>query len=390
MNRKLTDKELSDIIDKMHLRTFIKVWHRIKKEYPNVPMNQVKRVMDSRVHDPMNVQKRQRKYMNKLFSNHINNWQMDLLINGKNSTPPYWYIFINVNNKFARAYKLNSKTERDIKRALKLFYIDEPHVSTLTCDQEGAFCSDSVVDYLTKKKTTLRTIADKQHTSLAVIDRFIRTLRDMNILSDKNTKGRYSTDPKYQMFTEKRMKKLIDSYNKTYHSEIRMTPEKMHGDVNLETQYIVKCLCKQTEIEATQGYALKENEYVRLLLDKKTFKKRRFRVSREYYKVAGKEGKLFIIMAADGSTHLFPRWKIVSIGMKKPTNMKMAETFDGPSEGELDRIIDYNEQTKKYKVVFKLENGEEVEDEIPQRNLRQKYLQLETPLEKEFWANRQK
>ncbi len=382
----VTTHELKRFIDKLHIRSFDKIYKHVHKQYPSIPKHTIRSIVDDRVKDPTNTRKTQRKYMNKLFSNHIHNYQMDLLDNRSTSTPRYWYIFINVNTKYAHVYPLLNKSTDKIIKVLRQFIKDTVNVSSLTGDAECGWNSNQCIEYLKNIKVTLRIIHDKQHSALSVIDRFIRTLRDMNIPTDKNTKRRYSNNIKYHTFSQKRMNKLIDTYNNSHHSEINMKPYKMNDNVELEIDYIRKCLNKQIKIEETDGYNLNDGEYVRVLLDKKTFKKRRYRVSREYYKASGRDGKLFVVMAEDGSVKLFPRWKLISIGMNKPKNMLMCKSFDDDNvtTREIERIKRFGPTPKTYVAVFKYPNGHREDEIIESKSLSSKYPQIVSRMEREF------
>ena len=71
--------------------------------------------------------------------------------------------------------------------------------------------SEACLDYLRFQDVLVQYIPDQNHSALGIIDRFIRTLRDMQ---GDNT----SIKPK-------RMKQLIILYNNTYHSSIKMSPK---------------------------------------------------------------------------------------------------------------------------------------------------------------------
>ena len=144
-------------------------------------------------------------------------------------------------------------------------------------------------------------------------------------------------------------------------------------------------LLKHMQKIKDDGYLLNEGEYVRVVLDKDAMEKRRYKVSREVYKVVGREGQLFIISAKDGSTRLVPRWKLISVGMEIPDNMKFASTIVGVEKGVLKRIVDWGNKDKtKYKVEFEMPDGSVYKDVIPISFVRGKYPQMETKLEKEF------
>ena len=92
--------------------------------------------------------------------------------------------------------------------------------------------SKEVIEFLESKKISQRVVLEKHHESLSIIDRFIRTLRDINTVTEKQK--RESGDKKYRNFTVKRMNKLLDIYNNTEHSSTGCSPKDMLNDKNLE------------------------------------------------------------------------------------------------------------------------------------------------------------
>jgi hypothetical protein len=126
---------------------------------------------------------------------------------------------------------------------------------------------------------------------------------------------------------------------------------------------------------------LPEDTKVRYILDRDPLSKKRYKVSPEYYKIAGKDGKSFIIMAKDGTTKTISRWKLFPV--RDSSKLKFGATF-GNNRGELDSIQSYNSRTKEYKVNFKMPDGSLVTDNIKRIDMRGSNPQIETPLEKEF------
>ena len=389
------DNELNKFIDKLHLRSFDKIWIHVKNEFnegginEKVSKEQLRRVMKKRIKDPVNeIKKNKKKFMNTIFSDHPYSYVMDILENQAGYTPRFWMIFVNVNTRYAHAYDMRSKDKNSVKGAIEKFINhvedeDEQRVYSLTGDDEGAFSSASLVNYLKDKKVSLRIVKEQNHGALSIIDRFIRTLRDMNIPTEKTK--RESGDLKYMNFSVKRMKKLIKIYNNTFHGTIGMTPKEMQNDYELEDKYIRKMLIKSYNKFKQEGYLLNEGDWVRVVLERKKMKKRRYKVSRECYKIIGREGQTFIISARDGSTRLVPRWRLIMIGKRRPENIKWAETIEGIEKGVLKRIVDWgNNEKTKYKVEFEMPDGSVYEDVIPISYVRGKYPQMETKLEKEF------
>ena len=106
------------------------------------------------------------------------------------------------------------------------------------CDNEGAFSSQDVLDLLTAHNISLRIITDKRHTALSIIDRFIRTLRDMNIPTVKTQ--HQSDNNKYRDFSIKRMNKLLHIYNNTIHNATGYTPADMNNNEQLEKYLLIR------------------------------------------------------------------------------------------------------------------------------------------------------
>ena len=132
---------------------------------------------------------------------------------------------------------------------------------------------------------------------------------------------------------------------------------------------------------------LNEGVYVRYLLPKQLMKKGRFRYSRECYKIDGREGNLFILKAKDGNTMLAPRYRLLILGKDKPENIKWASTVEGVSKGVVKRIISYDKAKHKYTVMSDDGNSREERQEIPARNLRDRFPGVMSKSEIEFFRD---
>ena len=380
--------ELERFIHKLHLRSFDKIMPHVKEQFPNATPQQVKHIIKSFVKDPRHLD--QRKYYNPIFSDHPHAWMMDLLDNkgqtddynnkaekeSKEMTkryPLYWFIFININTKFAAAYPLYHKTEHDIKKVIERFVSEHKCVS-LTSDKESSFISDSVKNYLKSKNISQYIVLDNNHTSLSVIDSFIRHLRDMNIT---NEKSKYqSHHSKYRNFSTHRMNELINVYNNTIHSTTEMKPIDMENDLKKEKQYIAYCLIRKMK---SKNYDIPNGHFVRLILDKDVMKKRRFKVSRECYIISGRDGKNYFIQAADKTTRSVPRHKLIDLGKDKPDKYKLADTI--PEGFRIPVSIVNSSGNKTYLVSF----GDDVGyKDMKVNDLRRHHPQIESKLEKDF------
>ena len=306
------------------------------------------------------------------------------MYNGKDISPRFWHVFIGTNTHYAVALPLNDKKASSVKKTLTEF-INEYKPYKLTSDEESAFIEKGNVKLLTDHKVRIHIITEQNHSSLGIIDRFIRTLRDMNIPVDKSK--RQSHDIKYKSITPKRMKKLLEIYNSTYHSRIECTPFEMFSDPNKEKEYIFKQIEKKERQEGIKNFRLQNGWFVRYLLPRsKGMTKKRFQYSWECYQISSHRGNMYTLMAQDGTVMNLPRYRLLLCNQDgtKPKNIKWAETIPSKNNGEITKIVSYDQKTNKYIVQFTTTNGEEKYDEIPASYLRGNFPQDLSEMEREF------
>ena len=375
-------ERVNEIVDELRFRSFDKVYATVKNELPNVTKKEVRKVLMMRKKDKRLRRNQIKPYQIKIFSRSLNTWFMDLLDNGKENEPRYWFIFIGTNNRYGVALPLNSKNAEDVRDALNIF-ISEFSPAKLTSDQEKAFMEKRNIELMKENNILLQTVPERNHSSLSLIDRFIRTLRDMNRVVDGEI-DKQSIDEEFKSFSIEKMDELIDIYNNTYHSAIKCTPKEMFDNEELEKEYIFNCMDKHEKQKRIEDFELKENEFVRYVIDKDPLKKKRYNVSNESYKIAGKEGKHYILEAADGTTMIKPRYKLVRADVNK---YQQAKTIDGAWNGVIKEIISFDKRTNKYKVKFDDGNNGEYIDNIPVSYLRGRFPTRMSKIEKEFFKN---
>jgi len=228
---------------------------------------------------------------------------------GKNNAPRYWHIFIGTNNHYAVAYPLNSKSATDVRETLTKF-IKEYHPVKLTSDEESAFIEKGNMKLLTDNKVLIHIITEQNHSALGIIDRFIRTLRDMNTPTQKSEKQ--SHDIKYKSITPKRMQKLLEIYNSSFHSRIGCSPIEMLNDPEKEKEYIFKQLELREKQEQIKDFHLKVGSFVRYIIPRTDGKKKkRYQYSHECYKIDEVKGNMYTLMAKDVTVMTSPRYRII-------------------------------------------------------------------------------
>ena len=377
-----TDDQIDRAIDKIHLKSTQKVIPHIQKQFADASPERVARINNLRPKDKY--PRKKENYYYPIFSNHPYSFQIDLLEQShdrdKDKYPAFYVIIINVNTKYAYAFPIENKNQDTIFDVIKDFVTNHRTVS-FTCDEEGAFQSNKVLNYLTERKIAVKLINEKRHSALSVIDKFIRTLRDMNTPGVHSK--HQSDDPKYRDFTKKRMEKLLKIYNKTLHTSHGYTPEDMENDSKLERKFIIHKLYQLNRRRKITDFDLTPDTYVRYILPKDPMKKHRYKVSPEAYKISHKEGNAYVIMAKDGTTKTIARWRMFPLGKSLPPNMKFANTF-GNNAGTVSKIISYDKNKHKYNVEFTMPDGTTYNDTIHERNLRGTTPQIKSHMERLF------
>jgi hypothetical protein len=264
------------------------------------------------VHDsPFTAQK---KMMKPIFSKVPGAYQIDLLAQSKGASPPFWFIFINVNSRRAYAYPCGGKNIDTIKNVLNKFLQQVGEVTQFTSDREPAFLSDKIIDWLVARNIDLHVTEENDHNKLGIINRFMRTLRDMN--------------EEHRDIEEGHMKELLDEYNNSTHTSTKTTPVKF----NDEEKYIDTMQRYTDDIEAM--YPLHKDDDVRIIIPKSKFAKRRRNLSKTHLKVVDRDKNQFIVQAKDHSIETYPRY------MLKPSNdnSKLATSLNDDKKGLVTKI----------------------------------------------------
>jgi hypothetical protein len=346
-------------------------------------------------------------YEEPVFANHYYSFQIDLidqsregknqfttpeLIDGRELTtedekkvfPPYIFITQNVNTKYVRAIAVKGKTTEDMLDCFKLFWEKTDHkLVSIVSDAEPASDTDEVKGWCHDNKISIKIIPSTNHTAHAVIDRLIRTLRDMNTVEEKSHED--STHPKYRDFSIYRLKKLIGLYNNNRHSSTGHTPKEMDANRKLEEDWIVKKLYERERRRKISNFQLPEGRMARLI--KPTYRKmgkKRYTVTPEKYYVKQNQGKQYVIMAEDGSTMVVPRWRLAVHNLNKS---KLAKTIGKANTGVPKEILGY--QNGEYTVDWHVPKG------APQQIATASIIAIRTdpyaldPTEKAFWKGKE-
>ena len=173
------NKTINDFIDKLHFKSYDHVIDKVVDAFPDVDIKDIKHIIDNRLKDHYMTRRKIAPYYVHIFSTMLNTWFHDLMDNGKNNKPRYWYVFIGTNNHFAVVYPLNDKRATSIHETLSQF-INSYHPYKLTSDEESAFIAKDNIKLCNDNNVLIHIITEQNHSALGLIDRFMRTLRDMS------------------------------------------------------------------------------------------------------------------------------------------------------------------------------------------------------------------
>ena len=271
----------------------------------------------------------------------------------------YFLILIEINSKKGYAYPMKNKGSDEVYKALSKF-LNEAKPKEMTSDQDAAYLSNSIINLMVEHGIDYRTTDDYNHNILGVINRFIRTLRDLNDERD---------------FTNSKMKEIIDTYNDSIHSATGKAPNEFTNEDQNEYIYEKE---KETEKIKNENWKLNKGERVRIV-NERGMTKRRSNISKEYYLIDSTDGNAFIVKARDESIARIPRHKLVKGG-----GVKYAETLDDGKRGIVESIEGYNKKTDKYKVKY----SDNSYDYIKSKNLRERRPTKLSDMEREYWNDK--
>ena len=123
------------------------------------------------------------KYMH-IYSKHPNAYQMDTFFYREGKTP--YLMIININSRKAYAYKMSNKSSAEVLNALNKFIKACPDIYSITSDQDKAYLSNTILTFMKDHDIIYRTTTDNDHDKLAIINRFMRTVRDLKDRTDSD------------------------------------------------------------------------------------------------------------------------------------------------------------------------------------------------------------
>ena len=348
---------MDELIEKSHFKSYSRLYPIIKKRFPNVSKAEVIEAIEKKFHGRHMKHTQKRPYMNRIFDPVIGCYFHDLFVNSKNQLNGgyhrYFHVFIESNSRYVFAYPVDDKDANTAIDTLDKFINDNQGkpIVKLTSDGEKGFNSRAFLDYCKERGIFVRINNDKAHPSLGLIDRFIRTLRDLHQPIRKGENPQLS-DEMY-LFSDQDMAQLIDEYNNTFHKTIGCSPKEMYDNPELEREWIRKRQRFKAVQKNIEDFVLPIGCYVRYRISDDDFinGKRRSQFSIERYKVIKRIGNRYVLQSTTSSSNgdiiTKSRFELIRADDKYP----IGKTFNYSQTAKQDEIVNTN-FNGKYGVKF--------------------------------------
>ena len=220
--------------------------------------------------------------------------------------------------------KTGNRTENEAIEAMKDL-IKRTEVRHITHDYEGAFMTDKFKKFCRANNITQhpykkypidpRMIKGKMsktranHSTLALIDRLSRTLRDMN----------YTVRGYNDVIDPRWMATLIAEYNSSPHSTLSnvfgkpTSPNQVDGNSDMEDQVAFYFLRKNALTKNAEGYELNPGQKVKILNQTSDFEKRRDQWLPQTFSVIGHDNGLVKVKPPSGKSFDISRWMLRNV-----------------------------------------------------------------------------
>ena len=267
------------------------------------------------VHEPyFNVRKQIKNYQFKTYSRVPGGFIGDIFFNKSKFA---CLLLININTRKAYAYALNNveikpiggqndygnqeytitysttnkKTTSNLINVFKQFLNDIDHkITSLRFDNESAVKSKQFQTMLRNNNIKFIPVVEGSHTSLSLIDRLCRTIRDI------------SYNMGIKIINQDSINKVLNVYNNMYHSSLskmlnkKITPNEVNNSPELEQQIINYCIDYNKQLKVLHPeIELQVGQICKVYQPFDKFKKRRRLLKKDYYKIVNKTGNIYTV-----------------------------------------------------------------------------------------------
>ena len=204
----------------------------------------------------------------------------------------------------------NKKTTTNLINVFKQFLNDVDHkITSLRFDNESAVKSKEFQTMLRNNNIKFIPVVEGSHTSLSLIDRLCRTIRDI------------SYNMGIKILTQNDINKVLNVYNNMYHSSLskilgkKITPNEVNEHPELEQQIINYCIDYNKQLKVLHPeIELQVGQICKVYQPFDKFKKRRRLLKKDYYKIISKTGNIYTVQNTRNNKKIdVPRYFIYDI-----------------------------------------------------------------------------
>ena len=258
-------------------------------------------------------------------------------------------LLININTRFAYAYELGEvdkkeihdvdnnqdiitktyvtkgrKTTSSLKTAIIKHLLISP-INILRFDGEKAIQSNTFKKFMKENGIKFIPAQTEAHTSLSLIDRLCRTIRDIAF-----NLGYYDSNREQKgVIDQKIMDIILKYYNNSRHETLSQTLFKAYPELksvydfispaimennpyDLETKFVKECIKYNLSITSKDDYTINKNDTVEIYNNTSKLEKKRSKISKDKYKIIKKESNIFKLKNINNDKDIIykPRYQI--------------------------------------------------------------------------------
>jgi hypothetical protein len=303
----------------------------LKSLYDSVDESKVKH------YNNFNVKQSKKDYSLRTFSRIPHSYIGDIFFQGRDIA---FLLLININTRYAYAYRLGkvdekvvhnvdenqdehevtyvTKGQKTIGSLKKAFnkHLETHSINLLRFDGERAINSEGFERYLRSKNIKYAPSIPGTHTSLSLIDRLCRTIRDIafnlniDIIPSQTTMNKI-----LKYYNEARHEGLTNIIFKS-HPELKskysfISPSIMEHNPELEKIYIKECIKYNFYISTQPDYELNKNDIVKVVSTVGKLGKKRTILDKDDYKIIKQSGNIYELKNVRTGAKIYkPRFEI--------------------------------------------------------------------------------
>ena len=232
----------------------------------------------------------------------LDTWIIDFIQFPSETNGVLWFLlFCEFNSRYLVIFPLNKIISNEsyeqrggraiTKDFLNIFdkFIEENTPAKLIGDSDKVFTSNAVKDLLNQAdiKYEFKPSNETNHIHTSILDRTVRTLRDMLF------------NLKIKTVSPNDIKNLVHIYNNTRHMTLSKilgfpaTPQMLHKNQSLQLLFIRRLRSANWLKMKSKGYVIENSSNVFVRAKYNTFEKKRAKVKQDIYEVIGHKGAMY-------------------------------------------------------------------------------------------------